>query len=235
MTLITERPVVSRAPGKTHVGQRTGTTISEVISERGQSRSFAPGECLFLEGDRSNRVYVCEDGRIRIFVTMASGRELLLGRKEPGELFGELSALDHRPRSASATAEVATVVSTMSSDELLDELYRQPQLGVELLVRLAQQLRKTNARLRARNGESTLVRAGHLLIEMSSLKLRHDPSARRIAVEMTQDELAEWIGATRESVARALARLRSAGVVHTTRGCIFVDDLAGLVAIVESA
>lgn len=227
--------MVGCVPGKGPMPERTGTTISDLISERGRTRSFAPGESLFLEGDRSEQVYVCEVGRIRVFVTLPSGRELILGRKEPGDLFGELSALDHRPRSASAAAEVATVVSTMSSDELLDALHHRPQLGFDLLLCLAQQLRNANARLRARNSESTLVRAGHLLIEMSSLKLRHDRTAKRIAVEMTQDELAEWIGATRESAARALARFRSAGVVRTTRGCIIIDDLAGLVAIVESA
>lgn len=212
-----------------------GITISDLISERGHRRSYAPGQILFHEGDRSERVYVCRRGGIRIFVTLVSGRELTLGRKEPGDLFGELSGLDHRPRSASAVAEIATVVSSMSADDFLDELHLQPHLSVEVLVSLAHQLRRANARLRSRNGESTLVRTGHVLIEMSSLKLRHDGKAQHISVEITQGELAEWIGATRESTARALARFRSAGVLRTTRGCIIVTDLAGLVAVVESS
>lgn len=212
-----------------------GVTIAGLIAERGHRRSYAPGDSLFREGDRSLGVFVCESGRIRVFVTLASGRELTLGRKECGDVFGELSAIDDRPRSASAVAETATVVVTMRGDDFLDELQQRPGLGVEVLRSLADQLRRANARLRARNGESTLVRTGHLLIEMSSLKLRHDRGALHIALEITQDDLADWVGTTRESTARALARFRAAGVLRTTRGCIFIDDLVGLVAMVESA
>ncbi len=212
-----------------------GATIAGLIAERGHRRFYAPGETVFHEGDRSLGVYVCESGRIRVFVTLASGRELTMGRKEPGDVFGELSALDDRPRAASALAEVATVVCTMRGDDFLDELQHQPRLGVEVLRSLADQLRRANARLRSRNGESTLVRTGHLLIEMSSLKLRHDRRAQLLELEITQDELADWVGTTRESTARALARFRAAGVLRTTRGWIIVDDLVGLVAIVESA
>ncbi len=94
------------------------STVGDVIAENGRRRVFAPGDLLFVEGDRSHNVYVCLEGRVRVFLTMPSGRELLVGIKMPGDEFGELSALDGRPRSASAAAiERTTVRRTHRSDD----------------------------------------------------------------------------------------------------------------------
>ena len=87
--------------------------VGEVIADLGRRRSYAPGDLLFVEGDHSHDVYVCLEGRVRIFLTMPSGRELLVGIKLPGDEFGELSALDGRPRSASAAAIDQTVVAEL--------------------------------------------------------------------------------------------------------------------------
>lgn len=217
------------------MNERPGDAVAGLIAEFGRLRSLAPGEFLFLEGDHPGSVYVCASGRVRIFLTLASGRQLTMGVKTPGDLFGELSALDHRPRAASAIADVASTVVTMPGDDFLDALHHAPDLGVAVLGNLAEQLRRANARLRARNGESAFVRTGHQLIELSSLHLRHGRDPDRVELKITQDDLADWIGATRESTARALSRYRKAGVLRTARCRITVDDLPGLVRLVESA
>ncbi len=210
-------------------------TIGDFIASRGHRLSLASGEPLFFEGDRSHQVYTCIEGRIRVFVTLRSGRELLMGMKEPGEEFGELSAIDDRPRSASAIAVVPSVVAHMPGATFLDELRHAPTLALAVLRSLTDQLRRTNARLRARNAESALVRTGQMLVELSSLKLRHDRGAAAIVLDVTQSDIAEWTGATRESTARALAEFRHAGAVETGRGKVIVHDVRTVVDLIESA
>ncbi len=210
-------------------------TVGDFIAARGHELRLAPGQPLFFEGDRSDNVYACLAGRIRVFVTLPSGRELVMGRKHPGEAFGELSAIDARPRAASAVAVEASVVAQMSGERFLDELQNEPALSIAVLRSLTDQLRLANARLRARSGDTALVRCGHMLVELSSLKLRHDREAEQIELPVSQADIAEWIGATRESTARALARFREAGVVETGRGRVIVHDIGGLAALIESA
>lgn len=215
--------------------ETSDVTVGDFVAARGHVVSLEAGEPLFFEGDRSDSVYACVEGRIRVFVTLPSGRELLIGMKQPGEEFGELSAIDQRPRSASAVAVEPSIVAWMPGERFLDELHQEPDLALAVLRSLATQLRRSNARLRARNGESALVRTGHLLVELAGLKLRHDRPTPSVELPIAQAEVAEWIGASRECTARALAEFRRAGVIRTGRGRIIVDDLPGLVELVETA
>lgn len=214
----------------------TGTgTVGDFIRARGHAAALEPGQPLFFEGDHSQSVYVCVAGRIRIFVTLPSGRELVMGIKEPGEEFGELSAIDRQPRAASAVAVEPSVVAHLPGERFLAELEHEPELAVAVLRSLTDELRRTNARLRARTGESAFVRTGHMLVELSALKLRHGKRSHPVELPITQSDIAEWIGATRESTARALAELRRAGVIETGRGRIVVHDVHRLAHLADSA
>lgn len=213
----------------------TPTTIGDFIAQRGRPVHVAAGEPLFFERDSSHHVYACVAGRIRIFVTLASGKELLMGVKVPGEAFGELSAIDLRPRAASAVAVEDSIVHKMSGEEFLDELEHRPDLALAVLRNLADQLRRTNARLGARNADSTLVRTAQMLVEMASLRLRHGERRERMNLEITHADIADWTGATRESTGRALGRLRRMGVVSTGRGHVTVNDVTELARIIRTA
>ena len=203
-------------------------TIGDMIAGAGRYRTFAPGELLFLESDHSRHVYAVVEGRVRIFLTMPSGRELLIGIKVPGDEFGELSALDGQPRSASAAALDHAVVAVLRSDEFLDMVTAEPELMVAVCQNLSAQLRRANKRLVTRNSDSATVRTGRMLVELASLMMRHAAGGNVHEVPITQADLADWIGTTRESTARALARFRNAGFVETCRGRIVVIDAPGL-------
>jgi len=203
-------------------------TVSSAIAELGRTREIPPGGLLFVEGDRSDTVYVCIRGQVRIFLTARSGRELLIGMKSPGEEFGELSALDGRPRSASAAAVGRTVVAELESGRFVELLAARPALWVSVCRSLSAELRQANDRLVARDSESALVRTGRMLVELASMRMRHDGPGSTYELEITQSDLAGWIGVTRESTARALACLRRAGLIRTGRNCIVVLDVRAL-------
>jgi CRP-like cAMP-binding protein len=210
------------------------STVGDVIADFGRRRTYASGDLLFVEGDHSHTVYVCIEGRVRVFLTMPSGRELLVGIKLPGDEFGELSALDGRPRSASAAAIGPIVVAELRADRFIEVLTDQPHLFVAVCQNLGAQLRLANDRLVARNSNSATVRTGRMLVELASLMMRHSGSSPSYEVPITQSDLADWIGATRESTARALAGFRRAGLVETCRGRIVVLDVLGLNAFVSA-
>jgi CRP-like cAMP-binding protein len=210
-------------------------SVGDAIADLGQRRTYAPGQLLFVEGDRSRCVYACVEGRVRLFLTMPSGRELLVGIKSPGDEFGELSALDGRPRSASAAALGPTVVAEIRSDRFMELLRDQPQLSIAICQSLSAELRRANDRLITRNSDSAVVRTGRMLVELASMKMRHGGPSGTFELALTQSDLAAWIGATRESTARALARFRRAGLVETGRGCITVLDVVGLNQLVAAS
>lgn len=204
------------------------STVGHVIADLGRLRTYASGDLLFVEGDHSHTVYVCIEGRVRVFLTMPSGRELLVGIKLPGDEFGELSALDGRPRSASTSAIGPTVVAELRADRFIEALTDEPHLFVAVCQNLSAQLRLANDRLVVRNSNSATVRTARMLVELASLMMRHSGSSSSYEVPITQSDLADWIGATRESTARALAGFRRAGLVETCRGRIVVLDVLGL-------
>jgi len=210
------------------------STIAVAITDLGVARAYDAGDLLFVEGERSHSVYACVEGRVRIFLTTPSGRELLVGIKEPGDEFGELSALDGRPRSASAAAIDSTVVAVLPADRYLDLLLSAPQLSVAVCQSLSAELRRANDRLVVRDSCSATVRTGRMLVELASLMMRHSGQADSYELPLTQTDLAGWIGATRESTARALARFRRAGFVRTGRGQIVVLDVLGLNELVSA-
>ncbi len=209
--------------------------LGELVVGRGTRMTLRAGQVLFAEGDPSTCVYCCISGRVKVFVTTPTGRDLLLGLKGPGQAFGELSAIDLRPRSAAASAIERSVVAQLSADEFLDSLHAQPGLAVLVLRDLADQLRRANARVIARDSESTSVRTANLLLELGEKFQRHSPGPGDIVLPIGQDELASWIGATREATARSLATFRRAGAISTGRQRIVLHGLGPLAALIAGA
>jgi CRP-like cAMP-binding protein len=201
-------------------------TVGRFISARGRHAPLRAGAPLFFEGDRSTNVYCCISGSVRLFVTSDSGHEILIGFKHPGEQFGELSAITRRPRVASAIAAEESVVAHMPGDRFLDDLVHESGVAFAVLRDLAEQLQATNLRLLARNSQSASSRTGHKLAELAALRRRHDPNAESdIVLDITQSDLAGWVGTSRESVCRALSEFRRCGVIDTGRGHITVRDI----------
>jgi CRP-like cAMP-binding protein len=206
--------------------------VAEVIAAHGRHETLDAGEILLLEGDPSTDVFLCVSGQIRIFVSLTSGRDLVLGTKDPGQEFGELAAIDQLPRSAGASAVGPTVVAKMSVDEFVEEVLHQPELAVAVLRGLARQIRRATAGLSARNSDTAAARAGQTILELAGILSM--PGESPVELPITQGELADRIGATRESTARALGEFRRSGVLETGRGRIIVHDLDGLETMVRA-
>ncbi len=213
-------------------------TVGEFIAEHGRRAALRAHEPLFFEGDRSVSVYACVEGSVRLFVTAHGGREVVLGFKGAGEHFGELSAITGRPRASTAVAVVDAVVAHLPGERFLEQLEHVPLLAMAAIRGLADQLREANSRILARSSETVTSRTGHKLAELASLRGRHGPdvsSSDRLRLDINQHDLADWIGASREAVSRALAEFRRAGVVDTGRGHVDVIDVNALRSIADAS
>lgn len=168
------------------------------------------------------------EGRAKVEVATPTGRSILLAVKVPGELVGEYAALDGRPRSATVTALEDVDVARVPPDEFLGYLEEHPRLAVALLRTLAHQLRSASQLSIDRDGSEVSVRVARRLVDLAQRFGELNGSSLTISLALTQDDLAAWVGATREATNRALARLRSGGSVTTGRQRIVIADLDAL-------
>jgi len=202
--------------------------IAGLIIDYGNPRRFDAGTTVFREGDHGAFVYAVVDGQVKLTVATRAGRDVLVAMKRPGDAFGELAAIDGRPRSATATATRATVLAALDGSAFLEVLERRPPAAIELLRQLAAYLRSANERVSASAADDTVTRAARQVLELAHRYAEHHSASTGVELSITQDELAAWIGTTRESAARALAKFRDAGCVSTRRGQVVITDIGKL-------
>ncbi|MGH3785659.1 MAG: Crp/Fnr family transcriptional regulator [Pseudonocardiaceae bacterium] len=198
------------------------------LEQRGRHRSYGRGQVLFFEGDAGGSVIALRSGRAKVSVQTLPGRELLLAVKGPGELLGEMSALDGRPRSATATAMEAVAAVMVSASVFQEFLKAHPRVALRLLRTLTAELREADELIADRDAGDTVNRTARRLVHLAARYGEHNGGNTRVGLALTHEELASWIGVSREAASRALSQLRLAGYITTERRSITVIDLAGL-------
>ena len=186
---------------------------------------------LFAQGDRSDHVVLITSGRVKVFCTTEDGREPLLGVRGHGDLVGELAALDEeRERVATVVATEPVTAEEIGAAAFRDYLATHPAATMELLRTMVARLRSADRRRVEFGSFETTSRLAHLLAELVDEPGIADAGGGAIEVPYSQAELGAMIGASRESVARALARLRGEGLVEARRrglAMLDVDRLRG--------
>jgi CRP-like cAMP-binding protein len=191
----------------------------------GTRRRYRRGTPLFFEGDRSDYVLVVLEGRVRVSIAGADGRDLVIAVRGPGDLLGEFAAIERgMPRSASAHAIEPLLVQVVTAEEFEAFLEKSPRAAVTLLRTLTRRLRETSRAQMEFGSYDTIGRVARRLDELVAEHGEQTSEGVRIALPLTQEELAGWVGASRESVARALRSLRDRGVISTSRRSVVVHD-----------
>jgi CRP-like cAMP-binding protein len=202
----------------------------EAFDRLGRHRRFDAGAPLFLEGDLGGNVMVIHSGHVKVFATSDDAHGVLLAVRGPGDVLGDLSAIDNEPRSASGTALDPVDAQVIAASEFRTFLADTPGAGLALLrVVIARQ--RDSDRMRVEFGaRDTSGRVALRLLELA--ETAGEPASNgngiRIVLPLTQDDLAGWVAASREAVARALASLRRRGLITTGRREITIVDLEAL-------
>lgn len=198
------------------------------LEQVGQRREFRRGAVLFREADRSNRVVVLRTGRVKVAVDTASGTEVVLAIRGPGSLLGEFSAIDRSPHSATVTAIEPVSALVVRGADFEAYLQRNGRVSFLLMRTLAAKLRDADRKRIEFGAHDTTGRVAARLVELAERFGQATPDGVKIALPFSQDELAGWIGSSREAVSKALGTLRSAGEIRTGRMSVVVRDLAAL-------
>jgi CRP/FNR family transcriptional regulator, cyclic AMP receptor protein len=183
------------------------------------------GEAIFHEGDPGDRLYVIVEGKIKLGRASGDGRENLLAILGPGEMFGELSLFDPGPRNAAGTAVADTVLLGVGSDDLDEWLRGRPEVARHLLRALARRLRRTNEALADLVFSDVPGRVAKALLDLSERFGRPTDDGLRVAHDLTQEELAQLVGASRETVNKALADFASRGWLRLEARAVVLLDV----------
>jgi CRP-like cAMP-binding protein len=184
---------------------------AELLGSAMTTRSVERSHVVFNEGDTGDRLFIVLDGKIKISRSAADGRENLLAVLGPGEMFGELSLFDPGPRTATATAITDSALASLDHDDLRPLLLAQPTVAVQLLAALAQRLRRTNEAMADLVFSDVPGRVATALLDLA--ERFGDPEAEGVRVrhDLTQEELAQLVGASRETVNKALSEFANRG------------------------
>lgn len=181
------------------------------LSARGDLRTFARGVILITEGEMSDSLYVLVAGELKVFTRDERGRELVYNVLSPGECFGEMF-LDGGPRSASVKAVCTSICAVIAPDELRRFMQENPEFAECLVLKLIERVRHATEQTRRLALSGVYERAVALLDELAV----GANGVRAIEPALTQQDIADRIGATREMVNIVLRDL--------TRGGFLVRD-----------
>lgn len=183
---------------------------------------------IFSEGEAGDRMYVVLDGKVKLGQTSPDGRESLLAVLGPGEVFGELSLFDPGPRTATATAVTDTVVVGLGHGDLRPWLTGRPEVAEALLQALAQRLRRTNEALADLVFSDVPGRVAKQLLDLADKFGEPGPEGVLVHHDLTQEELAQLVGASRETVNKALADFTQRGWIEVDQRQVLLMDMERL-------
>lgn len=182
------------------------------------------GDRLFDEGDAGDRLYVILEGKIKLTRAAADGRENLLSVLGPGEMFGELSLFDPRPRTASAVAVTDARLAALAHESLRPWLTGRPDVAMHLLRALAQRLRRTNDVMADLVFTDVPGRVAKALLDLADRFGEEQPEGLQVHHDLTQEELAQLVGASRETVNKALADFAARGWLQLSAKTVLILD-----------
>jgi CRP-like cAMP-binding protein len=198
----------------------------ERIAALATQRAYRRGELVFSAGDSGDALYGVVSGRIRISTGNPEGREIFLNIMEPGDTFGEIALLDGGTRTATATAIENAELVSIRREPLFALLEREPKAALELLRLCGERLRWTSGLLEDAALLDAPARLAKRLLSLCEMHGEDRDGGR--AVRISQEELASFLGVSRQAVNEQLQAWKAQGWVTLGRGTVILRDAAAL-------
>jgi CRP/FNR family cyclic AMP-dependent transcriptional regulator len=216
-----EEEVVRRAPLFTALDDAAAASLRASMD----AVKIAKGSILFKEGDDGEHLYIIIDGKLKLGTSSGDGRENLLSILGPGEMFGELSLFDPGPRTSTATAVTDAKLLSLSHEKVIPWLKQNPEVSLQLLTRLSQRLRRTNEAVGDLVFSDVPGRVAKALIDLGDRFGKSTPEGLLVNHDLTQEELAQLVGASRETVNKALADFAGRGWLKLDGRSVLIADV----------
>jgi CRP/FNR family cyclic AMP-dependent transcriptional regulator len=186
------------------------TAELELLSTKMVTRKYPRNTVVLNEGDQSDSLYVIRSGSVKVFLGNDEGREIILNVQRAGEYFGELALIDSGPRSASVMTQEKTALSIISKADFEEFLRQHPPANAKIMRGLVKRLRALTDNVRSLALMDVYGRVARLLIKLS----QPEGEVRVIRDALTQQDIADRVGASREMVSRILKDLREGGYIE---------------------
>jgi len=204
------------APAVDDGDNRLPQELFDAVARRGQIRSFPANAILINEGDSTDSLYVVLSGRVKAYASSEDGREMVLTEYGPGEYFGELS-IDGERRSASVKALEPCSCRVMQGAELHAFLADYPDFALHLMRKLIGMVRRLTEQVRSLALQDVYSRVVRLLTDLSEPATGEERVLRR---KLTQQDIADRVGSSREMVNRVMKELTAGGYAGQREGRI---------------
>jgi CRP/FNR family transcriptional regulator, cyclic AMP receptor protein len=213
--------ILKKAPLFAGLEDEAATALSSAMGKLHLNK----GDVLFHEGDLEDRLYIVVSGKIKLGRSGSAGRENLLAVLGPGQMFGELSVFDPGPRSTTATAVTACELRTLEHDELIPWLTGRPEVAQGLLGQLAARLRRANDVVADLVFSDVPGRVAKQLLELAQRFGDKRDDGMHVHHDLTQEELAQLVGASRETVNKALADFAARGWIQLSAKSVLLLEV----------
>ena len=210
--------------GNVPVFEAMGPEDLRRVAEVAVPRRFAAGQVIFREGDASDTCYVVRNGHARAVRENTDGRTIALAHFGPGDIFGELAMFDAERRSATMEALDDLEAIAIAGSDMRRLLREHADIAVKLVIALGRRLREANERLARQSFHTVPSRVAGVLIRLVEQARAEGAGQRDVELKVTQAEVAQLAGSSRESASRFLAVLERAGIITQGRGRITVHD-----------
>ncbi|HET7621821.1 MAG TPA: Crp/Fnr family transcriptional regulator [Gemmatimonadaceae bacterium] len=195
----------------------------ERFAEMTRERSYPKGSVIVFEDDPGDSLFIVRRGRVKVVLIGEDGREVILGILGVSEHFGELSLIDGQPRSAHVIAMEDSQLIVLRREDFRRRVYESPAVAWALLVEMSKRLRRADEQI----GNLVLLdvdgRIARLLLDVSS-----ESEGPVIQKRLTHQTIAQMIGASRETVSRAMRDFQERGLITVERRQISIADRSGL-------
>ena len=187
-------------------------------------RSYNKDTVIFFEHDVGDALFMILSGRVKVTMLSSDGREIILSVLSSNEFFGEMSLLDNEPRSATAIAMQKTEMVMLHQKDFLSIVEKRPLVLINLLATLSSRLRKANQQIGNLALHDVYGRVARILIEMASETGERQKDGKVIFRRPTHQEIANMIGATRETVSRMISDLQRQGYIEISGKDVIIQD-----------
>ncbi len=198
------------------------------LAQLTRERRYAKGSMILMQGEPGDALYLIADGQVKVVLVGEDGREVILSVLGPGSFFGEMSLLDDEPRSAHVVAMSETLLLQLRREDFQARLRNSPEVAIGLMRELSRRLRRADDTIGSLALRDVHGRIAHLLLAMAE-----EEDGRQITRRLTHATLAQMIGASRETVSRAMRTLVTTGVIKVSRKDITLLQPDALRAIVD--
>jgi len=195
----------------------------ERFAELTRERSYPKGSVILFQDDPGDSLFVLRDGRVKVVLIGEDGREVILGVLEPGAHFGELALIDDQPRSAHVIAMEDAQLLVLRREDFRRRVEANPTVAWALLSELSRRLRRADVKIGGLVLLDVPGRIARLLLDLAD-----ESGSEQVEKPLTHQTIAQMIGASRETVSRAMKEFQDAGLIRVERRRISIGDREAL-------